>query len=54
MVSYKIVSLVKTRVQCFHNYLRSLDSGFCPNDGHQPLSTFCHFINTLLINLLDK
>jgi hypothetical protein len=36
---------VKTGVQCFHNYLRLLDSGFRRNDGHQAFSTFCDFIN---------
>jgi hypothetical protein len=35
---------VKTGVQCFHNDLRLLDSGFRRNDGHQAFSTFCDFI----------
>jgi hypothetical protein len=40
----KVVTPVKTGVQCFRNYLRSLDSGFRRNDDHQPLSTIYNFI----------
>jgi len=36
---------MKTGVKCLHNYLRSLDSGFFRNDGHQPFSTIYESIN---------
>jgi len=53
MVSQKVVTPVKTGVQSFDNYPKSLDSGACPglrsgirrNDGMRRFLTFCEFIN---------
>jgi hypothetical protein len=42
---------VKTGVQCFRNYLKSLDSGFRRNDDHLPFSTSYDFIIENLFNL---
>jgi len=40
MTSSKVVTPVKTGVQCFCNTLKSLDSGFHRNDDSWAFSTF--------------
>jgi hypothetical protein len=48
MVSEKVVSPVKTGVQCFHPYLRLLDSDFRRNDETRTRRTYCEFIKNRL------
>jgi len=54
MVSQKVVSPVKTGVQCFHNCLKLLDSGFRRNDDHWPFSTFYDFVKLQIANFRFK
>jgi hypothetical protein len=44
MVSQKVVTPVKTGVQSFDNYPKSLDSGIRRNDRMRRFFTFCEFI----------
>jgi len=44
MLSSKVVTPVKTGVQCFCNPLKSLDSGFHRNDDCWAFLTFDEFI----------
>ena len=45
MLSSKVVTPVKTGVQCFCNPLKSLDSGFHRNDDSWAFLTFDEFVN---------
>jgi hypothetical protein len=44
MLSSKVVTPVKTGVQCFCNHLKSLDSGFHRNDDSWAFLTFNEFV----------
>ena len=44
-LSYKVVTPVKTGVQCFCNALKSLASGFHRNDDSWAFSTFYEVVN---------
>ena len=44
MLSSKVVTPVKTGVQCFCNPLKSLDSGFHRNDDSWAFLTFDEFV----------
>jgi len=45
MLSSKVVTPVKTGVQCFCNPLKSLDSGFHRNDDSWAFLTFDEFVS---------
>jgi hypothetical protein len=49
----KVVSPVKTGVQCFYNYLKLLDSGFRRNDDISLFSTFYDFIKQKSLEILN-
>ena len=51
MVSQKVVSPVKTGVQCFNNYGELLDSGFRRNDDLQLFVTFYDSIKIRILSL---
>ena len=44
MVSQKVVTPVKTGVQSFSNYPKTLDSGFRRNDDNMEFLTFYEYV----------
>ena len=52
MLSSKVVTPVKTGVQCFCNPLKSLDSGFHRNDDSWAFLTFYEIFNTACFETL--
>jgi len=48
VLSSKVVTPVKTGVQCFCNPLKSLDSGFHRNDDSWAFLTFDEFVKIIL------
>jgi hypothetical protein len=54
VLSSKVVTPVKTGVQCFCNPLKSLDSGFHRNDDSWAFLTFDEFVNYDLRLFVDN